>query len=201
MDWFRWWHGSSTDPKFRMISAECGLPLASILGLWAYILESASNNKISGQINNFDVEVASFHLGIDVVTPCNAMKRRNLFHETDGTLHVSNWDKWQPSREREDVSTASVLGASNDILDYLNEKTGRHYKPVKANIELIASRLKEGYSQDDLKAIVDRKSAQWGCDDKMNQYLRPSTLFSREKCAQYSGESGQTTQESTRDWI
>jgi hypothetical protein len=54
------------------------------------------------------MEVAGFHLGIDVVTPCNAMKRRNMFHETDETLHVTNWEKWQPKREREEVSTDRV---------------------------------------------------------------------------------------------
>jgi hypothetical protein len=108
MDWLRWWHGSSTDPKFRMIAAECNMPLASIIGLWAYILECASSNKTRGQIDNFDLEVAGFHLGIDVVTPCNAMKRRNMFHETGETLHVTNWEKWQPKRERDDVSTDRV---------------------------------------------------------------------------------------------
>lgn len=84
------------------------MPLASILGLWAYIIESASSNKTRGQIDNFDTDVAGFHLGIDVVTPCNAMKRRNMLHETGETLHIKNWEKWQPKREREDVSTDRV---------------------------------------------------------------------------------------------
>lgn len=108
MDWFRWWHGSANDPKLRMIASECSMPLACVVGVWAYILECASNNHVRGQIDNFDYEVVSFHLGIDVETPCNAMKRRNMLHETDETLIVVNWDKWQPKRERDDNSSDRV---------------------------------------------------------------------------------------------
>ena len=108
MDWFRWWHGSSDDPKLRMIASECNIPVASVIGLWATILEAASKSQNRGIIDNFDYEVVSFHLGIDAVTPCNAMKHRNMLHETDGTLTVLNWGKWQPKRERDDNSTGRV---------------------------------------------------------------------------------------------
>lgn len=108
MDWFRWWHGLSNDPKLRLIASECSMPVACVVGVWGYLLETASSNHIRGQIDNFDADVISFHLGIDVETPCNAMKRRNMLHETGETLLICNWDKWQPKRERDDVSTARV---------------------------------------------------------------------------------------------
>lgn len=108
MDWLRWWHGSSDDPKIRMIASECNMPVASVIGLWVTLLEAASKSQKRGVIENFDFEVAEFHLGIDVVTPCNAMKRRKMLHETDGALVVCNWDKWQPKREREDNSSERV---------------------------------------------------------------------------------------------
>ena len=108
MDWFRWWHGSANDPKLRLIAHECNMPVACVTGVWAYILECASSNHTRGQIDNFDYEVAAFHLGVDVETPCNAMKRRGMLHETDETLVVCNWAKWQPKREREDNSSERV---------------------------------------------------------------------------------------------
>jgi hypothetical protein len=108
MNWYRWWHGSASDPKLRLIASECEMPLACVVGLWAYILECASTNHKRGQIDNFDYEVVSFHLGIDVVTPCNAMKRRSMLHVTDDALHVLNWEKWQPKRERDDDSSERV---------------------------------------------------------------------------------------------
>jgi hypothetical protein len=108
MDWFRWHHGSVSDPKLALVAKECSMPVACVVGLWAYILEAASANDLRGQVDNFDEEVASFHLGLDVVTPCNAMKRRGMLHETDGVLFVSNWAKRQVKREREDDSTGRV---------------------------------------------------------------------------------------------
>ncbi|MGP1677890.1 MAG: conserved phage C-terminal domain-containing protein [Burkholderiales bacterium] len=78
-----------------------------------------------------------------------------------------------------------------DILTYLNEKAGKHFAPVKVNIAFITSLLKDGAAPDDLRAVVDRKCAQWLGDDKMAQYLRPATLFNRTKFAQYQGETNQ----------
>lgn len=131
MEWFRWWHGSSTDPKFQMVAKECDLPLSSVLGLWATLLEQAS---LSGKRGSFEVdhEVLSFQLGIDTVTPCNAMKRRGLLHETDGMFHVANWEKRQPKRERDDNSAERVraLRAKKKQLLSGNEN---HVTPCNAN--------------------------------------------------------------------
>lgn len=78
-----------------------------------------------------------------------------------------------------------------EILEYLNRKAGKAYKPVAANISLITARLRGGASPEDLKAVIDRKCAQWLSDAKMAQYLRPATLFNATKFAQYQGETDQ----------
>lgn len=76
------------------------------------------------------------------------------------------------------------------ILTYLNEKTGRDYEPVKANLSLIAARLKDGATVDKCRAVVDAKVEEWSADAKMRVYLRPKTLFSATNFAQYAGELG-----------
>ena len=77
-----------------------------------------------------------------------------------------------------------------EILTFLNEKTGRTYQPVPANIDMIVARLKEGNTTDDCRAVIAKKCREWGADEKMAQYLRPATLFNRTKFAQYRGEIG-----------
>ena len=77
-----------------------------------------------------------------------------------------------------------------EILAFLNEKTGRNYQPVPANIDMILARLKEGNSIEDCRAVIAKKCREWGPDEKMTQYLRPATLFNRTKFAQYRGEVG-----------
>ena len=73
-----------------------------------------------------------------------------------------------------------------EIIDYLNQKTGAHYKPTsKANQRLIKARFKEGYKLDDFKTVIDNKAYEWQQSPKMWKYMRPSTLFSASKFDDY----------------
>ncbi|WP_186055708.1 conserved phage C-terminal domain-containing protein [Burkholderia gladioli] len=76
------------------------------------------------------------------------------------------------------------------VLDHLNAKANRSYQAVPANLKLIAARLAEGATVDQLKAVVDAKVRDWQHDPKMREYLRPATLFNAEKCGQYVGALG-----------
>jgi uncharacterized phage protein (TIGR02220 family) len=76
------------------------------------------------------------------------------------------------------------------VLDYLNERTGRSYQAVDSNTKLIAGRLNEGATVEQCKAVIDAKVAKWGADPKMDEYLRPKTLFNATNYAQYAGELG-----------
>lgn len=65
----------------------------------------------------------------------------------------------------------------NVIIDYLNDKTGLKYKATsKATQAHINARIDEGFSVDDFKTVIDKKSAEWTGTD-FEQYLRPATLF------------------------
>jgi uncharacterized phage protein (TIGR02220 family) len=77
-----------------------------------------------------------------------------------------------------------------EILSFLNEKTGRNYQPLAANVDMIVARLKDGATLDDCRAVVAKKAREWKGDEKMDLYLRPATLFNRTKFAQYQGELG-----------
>ena len=66
-----------------------------------------------------------------------------------------------------------------EIIDYLNEKTGRNYKhTAKANQRVIKARMNEGYTLEDFKTVIDKKYDEWNNDTKMKKFLRPETLFS-----------------------
>lgn len=96
-------------------------------------------------------------------------------------------------------SSSSSSSFSNSeacaILTYLNELSGRNYQAVKANLSLIESRLKEGFSSGQCKAVIDAKWRAWKSDTKMSAFLRPKTLFNATNFAQYAGElEGKTTE-------
>jgi uncharacterized phage protein (TIGR02220 family) len=89
----------------------------------------------------------------------------------------------QAREERGKLSEACA-----EVLGFLNIKTGRRYKPVKANIEMIAARLREGATVDECRQVIAKKCREWRTDEKMEVYLRPKTLFNRTNFAQYQGE-------------
>jgi len=88
----------------------------------------------------------------------------------------------------ENQAPRNLRSEAKKILEFLNEKTGRNYRDVDANLDFITARLKEGYSPDELRQVIVRKARQWKGDESMDQYLRPKTLFSKTNMAQYSGE-------------
>jgi uncharacterized phage protein (TIGR02220 family) len=73
----------------------------------------------------------------------------------------------------------------NTILSHLNEKAGTDYRPSsKATQEHINARLAEGYTVEDFCKVIDKKCAEWK-GTNMEKYLRPATLFNREKFENY----------------
>lgn len=136
MDWFRWWHGSVTDPKLHMIAEDTGRTRAEIIGIWAILLEHASVNNPRGQINNFSIEVFGFLANTDIDAVCNAMQRLVMLHVTDGVLHIENWDKRQPKREREDNSTERVRAwrERKKLKETHSNATKRHETPREDKI-------------------------------------------------------------------
>ena len=65
-----------------------------------------------------------------------------------------------------------------EIIDYLNQKAGKSFKHSAAgNKKVIKARWNEGYKLDQFKRVVDNKCQDWINDEKMSQYLQPSTLF------------------------
>lgn len=86
---------------------------------------------------------------------------------------------------------ASMSGkpdAAKRILTFLNERTGRNYRPVPSNLKPITARIKEGYTEDECRMVVAQRCRKWATDEKMAEYLRPKTLFNATNFNQYAGE-------------
>ncbi len=78
-----------------------------------------------------------------------------------------------------DLNNTDLNNTYKEIIDFLNLKTESNYRYTsKETIKNIKARLNEGYTVEDFKTVIERKSKQWLNDEKMNSYLRPITLFS-----------------------
>ena len=105
--------------------------------------------------------------------------------ETSKNIETSKEQKptKQKSLKAEKIKNKEIV---EEIIAYLNEKANKHFKATnKEAIKFINGRLSEGYSKEDLKAVIDNRCEKWLNDEKMNEYLRPSTLFRPSKFEAY----------------
>lgn len=64
-----------------------------------------------------------------------------------------------------------------EVVSALNEETGAHYRPTsKATMRHVLARLREGFTVDDCREVIRKKSEEWS-GTEMAKYLRPETLF------------------------
>lgn len=75
-----------------------------------------------------------------------------------------------------------------EILEFLNETTGRKYRPVDATLKPIVCRLRSGVTVQDCRTMIVRKWRDWHQDEKMEKYLRPATLFRASNFENYLAE-------------
>ena len=72
-----------------------------------------------------------------------------------------------------------------EIIDHLNEKAGSSFRDTTASTrKSIIARLKEGFTVDDCKRVIDDRVRRWKGTEQ-EQYLRPSTLFASSKFEGY----------------
>lgn len=76
-----------------------------------------------------------------------------------------------------------------EIIAYLNTKSGRRF-PVASGTSFkhFSARFDEGATLDQFKHVIGVKCVQWLGRKEMEPFLRPSTLFNKEKFWEYVGE-------------
>ena len=87
----------------------------------------------------------------------------------------------------DEIKPNKQLQFVTEVVAYLNEKTNQQFKTTtKETIQFINSRVKlDGWELEDFKAVIDFKANEWLKDDKMRQYLCPSTLFRASNAEKY----------------
>ena len=114
--------------------------------------------------------------------------------------HEGNPLKVTPSKDRKGSQSTSSGSApkpklepakkytdeAKEVLAYLNQQAERKFSEVKSHLDHITGCLaQEGVTVQGLKELIDSKVKEWKGNPKMNQYLRPETLFGRSKFQSY----------------
>lgn len=133
----------------------------------------------------FDGENAKY--GIDTVFAKEEYGINTNCMDTTDTDSITDTDS-------ETDADNSILPEIKEIIQYLNDICGTRYRyQTKGTQEHINARLKEGYTVDDFKAVIDKKFDEWHGTD-MEKFLRPETLFAG-KFESYLNQKISTKQE------
>ena len=103
---------------------------------------------------------------------------REAFADNEEALRIVNGLERFCSNEIPHVGKVAELDAIKEVIEYLNGVLGTHYKDsTDKNKSLIRARLREGFTVEDFKVVIDKKASAWLTDPQMQKYLRPETLF------------------------
>ena len=104
----------------------------------------------------------------------------NYYDNENQNENVNDLKEKQEKEKSGDFSALCVK-----TIEYLNEKCGTNYNPDRPEYrERIKKRIDDGYTFEDLKTVIDKKSAEW-LGTPMQKHLKPHTLFCADKFDAY----------------
>ncbi|MFC1515620.1 conserved phage C-terminal domain-containing protein [Thermodesulfobacteriota bacterium] len=105
-------------------------------------------------------------------------KNRGVAKGRKGSQGVADVAHIDVDLDKDILSSKPDDSTFKKIVSYLNEKSGRDFKPTtKKTKNLIIARFNEGFTENDFFTVIDSQCQKWLNDPKMNQYIRPETLF------------------------
>ena len=99
-----------------------------------------------------------------------------------GETATSNLTNEQPASNQQVTTNKNEKNVKNEkkyieVVNYLNQVVGSNYKATTSKTQsLIESRFKEGFTFENFKTVIFKKSAEWKGTEQ-EKYLRPETLF------------------------
>ena len=124
--------------------------------------ENQEENEIETKKNQKEIKIKSNE---------NQKENENKTHQDVNVIVNVN--------DNVDVNVKKIsLEEIKGIVEYLNIKSNSHYKYSTDKTQtLIKARIKDGFTLDDFKIVIDKKCEEWLGTD-FEKFLRPETLFS-----------------------
>ena len=163
------YHASGTDPEFTGVLKYVFIPIRQTIDRnaekYREICEkNRENGRLGGRPSN-RTEPNGFTENRPQPNKAN----------NDNDTNTNNNNKSETDNES---AQADVWSLSLSVLSYLNQVAGTNYKTDKAEyVKLISELHHKGYTEAQMRSVIDKKAADWLGDAKFEQYLRPSTLF------------------------
>ena len=107
--WFRWYRGTTENPKFRLAARNGGVTLVTVLAVWQVLLEDAANENHRGVcVKKEDFIAAALDLDDDgtVESAFRGLEYVGLISIRIGAVTICDWGKWQYEQDVSDPTNA-----------------------------------------------------------------------------------------------
>lgn len=122
-------------------------------------------------------------------------EKRQTFTDSRRTNRLGKGKKMKRNTRKTLVKLVENENEIKSIVIYLNNKVGSDFKiNTPKTIALIQSRLKEGFTVENFKSVIDKKATEWMSNDEMVKYLRPETLFGTKFESYFNQKSVQSSE-------
>lgn len=109
--------------------------------------------------------------------------------------NINNYNKIDNTIDHESFE----IEYTHEIVRHLNLTSGKKFRPVSHTITLISELLKEGYTVEDIKKVNENMTLLWRGKEN-EKYLRPATIYKKEKFEGYLNLSPKEDNNNFNQW-
>ena len=194
----------SSKSKYGLYSDKCRAVQCTLITVenWAFYQGEIEKGDLLIEKKGFSQEKEGLYLEQkgDINKEC--IINNNIIQDSNkgkvGFEKLNNNVNSNNKNYKSEKSIENSLEDINEILKYLNERSKKNLPNVEINRNLILERLKEGYTMEDFKKVIDYKTLEWLDAEWYNnqgklvrgkEYLHPSTLFSSKNFDKYLNQA------------
>ena len=184
------WHGQTIErgsciTSYATLASETGLSQEQIKRALKNLTKTGEIKRIATNKNTVIcvVKYADFQgLGFEY-NEQRTSKQQSKNKQTTTTKEIKN----KRNKESKNIYTSlpedkNITEVVEAVIQMLNieteKKDGEGFSPrAKKNVELISALIRDGYTLNDLKTVIEKKCDAWLTDPVMKSNLRPSVLF------------------------
>lgn len=139
--------------------------------------KARAKKLIAVDIKTDQVDIKKINVERESTPPAPPLKEKSpSLKENNNYIHT------EPKKD-------PLLPLCDEVIDYLNEVTGSHYKHSDSSRRPIHARLSDGFSVEDCKQVILNRWKHWQ-GTNMQEYMRPDTLFRPSKFEAYLNAPG-----------
>lgn len=111
------------------------------------------------------------------VIPMSTSKNSRIKEYNNTTLRLEDASERQSSTVQKLSDRGSIVNPEWLVVEHFNKVNGKDIKQIDANHKLIKTRLKEGFTVDEMKLVIDFTFKTWTSDPFWHRLNRISTIF------------------------